>query len=89
MESCNRIKDGNERLEVGEDEVRMTYRDNVEDLYNIYTKEQVAVNMCSFGGVQRGNHFGAETVRRKEVEMRVGKLRFGKVVVMIRLMEKR
>ena len=50
-----------------------------EDLYNIGTEEQVAVHLCGFDGVRRGNYFGGEpTDRRTEVEVRVDKLRNGK-----------
>ena len=31
--------------------------------------------MCGFNGIQRGNYFGREQIRRTEIEMRVGKLR--------------
>ena len=50
-----------------------------EDLYNIDAHEQVAVHMCSFDGVQRGNYFREEPIRRMEVEVRVGRLKNGKV----------
>ena len=50
-----------------------------EDLYNIDTQEQVAVYLCGFDGVRRGNYFGGEPIRRTEVELRVGKLKNGKV----------
>ena len=42
------------------------------------TQEQVEVHMCGFNGVQRGNYFGGESVRRKEVETSVRKLKIGK-----------
>ena len=31
--------------------------------------------MCGFGRIQRGNYFGGESIRRAEVEVRVGKLK--------------
>ena len=31
--------------------------------------------MCGFDGVQRGNYFGGEPIRRTKVEGRVGKLK--------------
>ena len=46
-----------------------------EDLYNTGTQEQVTVHMCGFNGVQKGNYFGGELVRRTKVEVRVGNLR--------------
>ena len=45
VESCSRIKDGNGRLGLGEDEVRRIWKDYLEDLYNTYTQEEVAVPM--------------------------------------------
>ena len=34
--------------------------------------------MSSFDGFQRGNNFGGELIWRVEVEMKVGKLNYGK-----------
>ena len=34
--------------------------------------------MFCFDGIQRGNYFGGEHIRRTKVEMRVGKLKNGK-----------
>ena len=34
--------------------------------------------MCGFDGVQRGNYFKGEMIRRTEVKVRVGKLQNGK-----------
>ena len=48
------------------------------DLYKIDTREQVAVNMCGFGGVQRGNNFGGLPIRRTEVKLKLKKLKNGK-----------
>ena len=45
---------------------------------NIDTQEQVAVYMCGFDGIQKGNYFGGEPTGRAEVEMRVGRLKHGK-----------
>ena len=53
MESCSGINDGNGRLVQGEDEVRRIWG---EYLYNIDNQEQVAVNMCGFDGVRKGNY---------------------------------
>ena len=55
VESCSRIKYGNGRLVQGEDEVRKIRKKYFEDLYTIDTQEQVAVHMCSFDGIRRGN----------------------------------
>ena len=57
VESCRRIKDGNERLAQGEDEVRRIWKEYFEDLYDIDTHEQVAVHMCGLAGILRGNYF--------------------------------
>ena len=59
MESCNRIKDRNGRLSLGEDEVRRIWNDYFEDLYNI-DREQVTVYMCGFDGIQIGNYCGGK-----------------------------
>ena len=78
VESCNRVNDGDERLAQGEDGARNIWKEYFEDLYNIDTQEQVAVHMCGFDGIQRGNYFGGEPVGRAEVEVRVGELKDGK-----------
>ena len=52
--------------------------DYFEDLYNIDTQEQVAVHICGFNVVQRGNYFRRDPIRRMEVEVRVGKFKNGK-----------
>ena len=78
VESCSRIKDGNGRLAQGEDEVRKIWKEYFEDLYNIDTEEEVAVHMCSFHEIRRGNYFGEEPIGRAEVEVRLGKLKNGK-----------
>ena len=81
MESCSRIKDGDGRLAQGEVKVRRNWKDYFEDFYNIDTQERVAVHMCGFDGVRRGNCFGGEPIRRNEVEVRVRKLKNGKAAV--------
>ena len=43
-------------------------------------KKRVAVHICGFDGIHRGNSFGREIAGRAEVEMRVGKLKNGKAV---------
>ena len=35
--------------------------------------------MCGFDGVRRGNYFGGELIRRAEIEVRVGRLKNGKM----------
>ena len=35
--------------------------------------------MCGFYGIRRGNYFGREPTERADVEVRVGKLKNGKV----------
>ena len=66
VESCSRIKDGNGGLALGEDEVRRIWKDYFEDLYNIETKEQIAVCICGIDGVQKDNYFGGEPIKRIE-----------------------
>ena len=73
-ENSNRIKDGNRRLVLEEAEVRRIWKEYYEDLYNIDIQEQVAIHMCGFNGIRRGNYFGGELTRRTEVEVRVRKL---------------
>ena len=55
VESCSRVKDGNGRVAQGEDETRKIWKEYFEDLYNIYTQEEIAVPMCGFDGIRRGN----------------------------------
>ena len=40
-------------------------------------KEQVAVRMCYFDGIRRGNCFGGKPIKRNEVEVKVRKLKNG------------
>ena len=49
-----------------------------EDLYNINTQKQVAIHMCGFDGVWRGNYFRAEAIGKADAEVKVGKLKNGK-----------
>ena len=78
MESCSRIQEGNGRLAQGDDEVRRIWKEYLEDLYNIDTQEQVAVHMCGFDRIWRGNYFRGEPIGRAEVEVKVGKLKNGR-----------
>ena len=75
MENSNRIKDGNWRLVLGSAEVRRSWKEYYEDLYNIDTQEEVTVLMSGFDEVRRGNYFGGEPIRKTEVEVKVGKFR--------------
>ena len=59
--------------------MRKIWREYFEDLYNIDTQEEVAVYMCGFDGIRRGNNFGGEPIGRIEVELRVGKLKNGRM----------
>ena len=81
VESYSRIKDGNLKLAQGEDEVRKIWKEYFEDLYNIDTQEEDAVHMCGFDMIQRGNYayFRGEPIGRADVEVRVPKLKNGKV----------
>ena len=58
--------------------MRRIWKEYFEDLYNIYTQEQVAIHMCGFYGIRKSNYFGGEPIGRAEVEVRVGKLKNGK-----------
>ena len=82
MENSNRIKDGNGRLVLEEAEVRRMWKEYYEDLYNIDTQEEVALHMCGFYGVKKGNFFRRELIRRTEVKARVRKLKNGKAAGM-------
>ena len=62
----------------GEDEVRKVWKEYFEDLYNMDTQEQVAIHMCGFDRIRRGNYFGGLPIGRAKVEVRVGKLKKGK-----------
>ena len=75
MENCSRIKDVTKRLAQVEEEVRRIWKEYFEDLYNVDTQDQVAVHMCDFDGIRKGNYFGGELNGRAEVEVRVGKLK--------------
>ena len=48
------MQEGNERLALGENEVRKISKDYVEDIYNIDTQGQVVVHICVFDGVKKG-----------------------------------
>ena len=78
MKGWSIIEDGNGRLALGEAEVRRIRKKYFEDLYNINTKTYIAVHMCGLDGVQRGNYFGGEPIKKAEVEVKVGKLKNGK-----------
>ena len=58
VESCSRVKNGNGRLAQGEDKARKIWKGYFEDLYNIDTREEVAVHMYGFDGIRRCNYFG-------------------------------
>ena len=58
--------------------MRKLWKEYLEDLYNIDTKEEAAVHMCGFDVVRRGDYFGREPIGRTEVEVRVGKFKNGK-----------
>ena len=41
----------------------------------IDTQGKVAVHICGFDGIWRGNYFGVVSIGRPEVELRVGNLK--------------
>ena len=53
MENSNRVKDGNRKLALEEAEVHKILKDYYEDLYDIDTQEQAAVNLYGTGGTRR------------------------------------
>ena len=79
VESSSRIRHEYGRVALEEEEVRRILKYYFRDLYNLDTKEEYAVQMCSFDGVQGGNYFRGEPIRRFEEEVKVGKLKNGKV----------
>ena len=44
-------------LALGKDEVKRIWKNYFQDLHNINIQEQVAVYMCGFDAVQKGNYF--------------------------------
>ena len=44
--------------------------------------------MRGFNGIQRGNYFGGESIRRSEVEVKVGKLRMKRLQVRMKSLER-
>ena len=60
VENSNRIKNGNGWLTLEEGEVQRIWKDYYENPYNIDIQEQVAVHLCGFGGVRKGNYFRGE-----------------------------
>ena len=68
-------QNGNRNLSQGEDEVRRIWKEYFEDLYNIDIQEQVAVYMCGFDRIQKGNYFGGEPIGKAEIKVKVGKLK--------------
>ena len=97
MESYSQIKDVNGRLAQEEDEVRRIWKEYFEDLYNIFTQEEVAVYMMGFGEVTTSDDLVlcgeseenframvglfAEVCRRRGLKINVGK---SKVIVVNR-----
>ena len=73
VESCNRIKDGNGRLAQGQDKLQWIWKEYLKIC--IDSQEQVAVHICGYDGIRRGNYFGGEPIRIAEFQMRVGKLK--------------
>ena len=53
-------------------------KDYFKDLDNIDAQELVAVHMCGFDGISRGNYFAVEPIGNADVEVRVEKLENGK-----------
>ena len=85
VESCSRIKGVNRRVVQGEDEMQKIWKDYYEHQYNINAQEPVGFHICGFDGIRRGNYFGGELISRKEVEVRVGKLKIGKAAYKVKI----
>ena len=49
--------------------MRKTWKEYFKDLHNIDTQEEVAIHMCGFDGIRRGNYFEGEPIERDEVEV--------------------
>ena len=54
MESCSRIKDGNGRLALEEDEVRRIWKDYFEDLYKMKLRVYMLIVSLAFVKVKGG-----------------------------------
>ena len=70
--------EGGEQSELRKGGVKRIWKDYFEELYKMDMQDQVLDHMCGFGGIQGGNYFGGEPIRRIEVEARVRKLKNGK-----------
>ena len=81
MNNVNGRKDGSAKLALGGVEGRRIWKQYFENLYSIDTQEHVAVHICGFEGVRKGNYFGEESVRRTRDEVRVGKVKNEKATV--------
>ena len=58
VESCSRRKDRSRRLAQGEGGLQKIWKEYFGDMYKIDTQEGVAVHMCGFGGILKGNFGG-------------------------------
>ena len=61
MERSSRIKDRDEGLVVGKDEIQR--------ICVIWIHEQVAVHKCGFNSLQMVNYLRGELIRRTEIEV--------------------
>ena len=88
VKSCSRMRDGNGRLAQGEGEVRRNWREYFEDLYNIYTREQVAATCVALMGF--GEVITSEESQLEELRLRCewGNLRMERPQVEMRSLEK-
>ena len=63
VKKCSRIKDGNGRLVVGEDEVRRTWK----NYFGVFTIPKLkSGGCCPHGGAQRRNYIGRKPAKRTE-----------------------
>ena len=72
----------------GKIEARRIWKTCFEDLYNIDTQEQLAVHICGFDEVRTASYLGGEPTRRTEIEVKVEKLKKGKLRMQIRSLVK-
>ena len=57
-------------------------------MWKDYFEHLVAVHMCGFDGIQRGNYYEKEPIRRTEDEVRGGKVRMEKLHIGMRSLER-
>ena len=82
------IMDGNGRLAQGKDETRKIWKEYLEDLYIIDTQEEVAVHMCGFDGIQRGNYLEESQLEELRLRCKWASSRMERLLERVRSQEK-